>query len=150
MHSIIAMNNKKSCIAEAHSKGNRGNLSHYDEKRIYQTPTTNSGPNGRFAFEIKRRVSRNTTSVHCSGVPSGCSDSKCIHTFMSMCIHTWMHKYMYIGMFLKLRDLSEIYETIIMYNVRVQIINWKEYIGELSLLSIRSIESQFYSYRQVL
>ena len=61
-----------------------------------------------------------------------------------------MHKYMYIGMFLKLRDLSEIYETIIMYNVRVQIINWKEYIGELSLLSIRSIESQFYSYRQVL
>ena len=33
MHSIIAMNNKKSCIAEAHSKGNRGNLSHYDKKK---------------------------------------------------------------------------------------------------------------------
>lgn len=145
------MNNKKSSIAKAHNKGNRGNLSLYDKKKkIYQTPTTNSGLNDRFTFEIKRRVSRNTASVHCSGVPSGCSDSKCIHTFMSMCIHAWMHKYMYIGMFLKLGDLSEIYETIIVYNVRVQIIHWKEHTGKLSLLNIRSIESQFYSYRQVL
>lgn len=145
------MNNKKSCIAKAHNKGNRGNLSLYDKKKkIYQTPTANSGLNGRFTFEIKRRVSRNTTSVHCSGVPSGCSDSKCKHTFMPMCIHTWMHKYMYIGMFLILGDLSEIYETIIVYSVRVQIINWKEYTGKLSLLNTRSIETQFYSYRQVL
>ena len=30
LHSIIAMNNKKSCIAEAQSKGNTGNLSPYD------------------------------------------------------------------------------------------------------------------------
>lgn len=108
------MNNKNSCLTKTCSKLKIEGIFLIMIRNIYQTPTTNSELNGKFPLRSREGCPGTALLfIVLVVLVSAVIQNAYTFTHMPVCIPPSMHSYMYTGTFLKFKDLSGIYETII-------------------------------------